>query len=116
VANKQSRWIVSRDLQNVLEADRSTVLNYLKQQDPFLIELQDGMRVGDLLIVEAPTHEQLHSHRDVAIHSFIRSLHRDVHGASEHASHQRFDQALAVLVHMRDRVSHFADRFAQEDQ
>lgn len=111
MVRKPARWIVSREGLPVLEAERAEVLEFLRAQDPFVNELADGMRINGFIVCRLFDPDSGLTDREIAIDSFIRSIHTEIHQACEKSSNLHTDDALLIMQHIRDRVDHFVDRY-----
>jgi hypothetical protein len=101
------QWVVMRNGTKVMESGAGEALHYARTLDPFVAELEDGLELGDVIIIRAPRTDTRRSEEEEALWSFSRTLHRQIHDASEAAYRGETNKAMELLHLVRDRVNHF---------
>ena len=105
-----NEWLVMKGSVKLMESGETEILNYVRTVDPFVHELTDGMTVGDLIISKSPRLEMKRSDDEAAIWSFTRTLHKQIHDASDAAYRGQYKKSKKLLKLVQTRLNHFLSK------
>ncbi len=105
-----NEWVVLRDTTKLMEADATEVLNFVRSLDPFICELEDGMTIDNVIVSRAPATEMDRNEQELAMWSFSRTLHKQIHDAANASHRGEYNKCKQLLILVHERLDHFASR------
>lgn len=102
-----SKWVVVFPDRKVMEDEAGPVLAFVRQLDPFISALEDGMEVDGHLVCRAVEPAVKRTEEEKALWSFTSTLHTQIHNAADAAGRGEVNRAMQLLFLVRDRINHF---------
>lgn len=102
--------MLSRGASKIWEGTHDEVLSLIAEEDPFIMELRDGMKVGDSLVTHVVNEPIQRSEQEKSLRAFTSSIHKQIHDAAEAAYRSQPNQCLRLLEIVQERLNHFMDQ------
>ena len=108
----KSNWLLTRGTSKIWEGTHDEVLSLVSEEDPFIVELRDGMKVGDSLVTHIVNEPIQRSEEEKSLRAFTSSIHKQIHDAADAAYRNQPNQSLRLLETVQERLNHFMETHA----